>query len=194
MKLPFYLFCLLISAGCSNQPVPNQNAVSKNTIAGTHKTNDSSKHVDEGVEPELADIVSRYLAEYKNDHHFDTTLTIGNDVYRIVFKHTCTFDSAVILPAKYVSLYGLQQFVTHNFTSIVSIYKNNSLVVERHITKDLFRPQAGSSLAQYGVLLYPDIKILNKSFLRIDYSLSIPLTDVGHGVNVSFTKEGVMQL
>jgi hypothetical protein len=194
MKLPFYLFCLLISARCSNQPAPNQNAISKDTITGTRKTNDSSKHVDEEVEPALADIMSGYLAEYKNDHHFDTTLTIGNDVYHIVFKHTCMFDSAVILPAKYVSLYRLQQFVTHNFTSVVSIYKNNNLAVERHITKDLFRPQAGSSLAQYGVLLYPYIKISENSFLKIDYSLSIPLTDVGLGVSVSFTKEGGMQL
>jgi len=46
-----------------------------------------------------------------------------------------------------------------------------------------------TTLNKYATLLYPTLDIKNDS-IRIHYSISIPVTDLGIGANLEFDKKG----
>ena len=92
--------------------------------------------------------------------------------------HYCTYDSALHLPSKYIEDYGLKEFTTHDFKSILKISSADSLVVDTVITKKTFKDEMFREEKLYGVLLHPRL-LFSDTSLMIEYSISIPLTDVG---------------
>lgn len=156
------------------------------------KSNQNTKYQDAVDEEMQADILKEYENNYVNKVFLDSTVTIGSDIFRIRLKHSCLFDSSVVVPKKYVSLFGMDQFITHNFDSDLKVEKNGTIIINRMITKSDFNHLLDNNLKKYGVLLYPDLGIEDTS-IQINYSISIPLTDVGVGVYVTFLNDSTLK-
>jgi aspartate carbamoyltransferase regulatory subunit len=106
---------------------------------------------------------------------------MGHHKMTVEFRHYCTFDRKVNLPAKFLKIYNIKEFKTHDFISAVQINVNSKLVFSGIIKKEDFRSLLNDELNKYAVLISPNITLTNNS-LAIQYSASVPLTDVGKGV------------
>ena len=82
-----------------------------------------------------------------------------------------------------------KDFVTHNFVSDLIVITNKDTILKKHITKATFKSLLDTTLNKYATLLYPTLDIKNDS-IRIHYSISIPVTDLGIGANLEFDKKG----
>lgn len=179
--LVFAIFCF----GCNNTstdgPFSDQDSIKK-----------SDKETNKG-DGELNEIVEQYTQMYSTPFISDSSYLLGNDTFRVSLRHACLMDSAVVIPQKYVGIYGMDSFTTHNFASSIKVEKNGVIVVEKDISKNEFDKFLDSSLKAYGVLLYPSVKSFADS-IEISYSVSIPLTDVGVGVGMAIKKDGTIAL
>lgn len=188
------LLLVFFCTKCSDAPNNNNNATSPDdSIAlhhdsGTSEVPDSYKDTDLD-EDDLKEILAEHIRSYKDPVTIDSTWFAGKDTFRLVLTYSCLMDSAVTVPAQYVKFYGLDSFVTHNFTSSLQVKKNGILLLDRTIKKQDFDKELDASLRNYGVLLSPYIKLFTDS-VQINYSLSIPLTDVGIPVSAVVNKEG----
>ena len=92
-------------------------------------------------------------------------------------------DSAIKVPKNYVDIYKLDSFVTHNFVTILRLEKNNKTIIQRRVYKRDFEKFLFQQLKKYGALLCPSLDLSNGT-IDLDYSISIPLTDIGTGIMI----------
>jgi hypothetical protein len=137
----------------------------------------------------LPEILQNYIETYRNKINVDTSFDYAGERLRIVFKYYCTYDSSLRLPGKYVGVYGLKEFVTHSFKSILTIRLGERLVIDTVIDKNVFEDNLFEEEKLYGALLYPNLSF-SKQAVKIDYSISVPLTDVGVGVSLECSFDG----
>jgi len=196
-----FAFCLLL-LGCS-QVEPGKNNINSSKINEAGNIPDSGKSKDNAVlgandnpSGELEDIYKNYVKSYTQPYHLDSVFIIGNDKYAISLTHICTMDNGIVVPGKYVKMYGMDSFVTHNFETHLVLIKNNKTLLSRSIRKFDFETmlkESGLELNSFGVLLYPDFSITDHG-IKIHYSISIPLTDVGIGTTVDISPNGELQI
>ncbi|MBX9778813.1 MAG: hypothetical protein K2X26_00600 [Chitinophagaceae bacterium] len=185
----FYVSILFNS--CNNSNYQNVGSVDSTNISDSGSKRIKNDYSFTGDDSDLLNIVKDYKATYTKSYDIDTSFESEKHLYRVNFSHKCLFDSSLIIPEKFVSVYGLKEFVTHNFQSSFKLYKDSTVIVDMHITKSLFSSLIDESLREYGNLLYPRVKIINQPFaVEISYSLSIPLTDIGKLVKLSFDNSG----
>src|ERR1044072_4247920 len=155
--------------------------------SGSQKTNnpaDSTKPIAEidprrapGGEENQVDFRQEFISLYQRPVHVDTSFLIDRKKYRVVFRHFSSMDNGLLVPAKY-NFDTHKDFITHNFASDLTVLSNNDTAFKKHITKSTFENVLDNSLKNYGTLLYPDFHIKGDS-IRISYSISIPVTDIG---------------
>lgn len=178
------IFCLMLYS-CNNGgsgDAADQQLIDSAEIQDSIVKENVSKNpaADEDSE-ELGSILSDYIQQYSKPYVFDSSYVFGEDTIKVLVKHFCLMDSAIIIPKKYVGMYKLDSLITHNFVTLLKVEKNGKEVVNRKIQKKDFEQYLDPYLKSYATLLYPDIKKLEGS-IALDYSISIPLTDVGIGV------------
>ena len=86
-------------------------------------------------------------------------------------------------------MYKLDSFVTHNFMTELVLKKNNKVLTKKEVVKKDFTPFLTDQLKEYAVLLSPSVN-LSQMGINLDYSISIPLTDVGVGVTMILKYNG----
>jgi hypothetical protein len=118
----------------------------------------------------------------------DTVFIMGNDTLSVTFKHSCTGDS-FLLPARYIEAYKIDRFMAHSLRSNIVVKKNGMGILDKRIDKKDYELVLDASLKEYAVLLYPKLTSSGDT-IYINYSLSIPLTDVGIAVRASILKDG----
>jgi hypothetical protein len=119
----------------------------------------------------------------------DSVFHFGGDTFRLNVKHYCLWDSAIKVPKKYVYMYKLDSFVTHNFATDIKLDKNNSTILQKTIYKRDFNKFLRPQLRDYGALLCPEMSLSNDT-IQSGYSISIPLTDVGIGLTMGIDHNG----
>jgi hypothetical protein len=192
------LLCLFLFAcgSGSRQPVVVSSKTITDSIDKAYAQPDTLKN-DDDPEPSPAQILKGCLSNYKQVTTVDTTMLTDSGALRIHLKHYCTYDDGIILPEKYLKLFGLKTFGTHNFVTDVVISKNMRPVYAGRITNDDFLPLLDGDLKKYGALLDMDRRLQpsrsGKGFI-INYSLSIPLTDVGRPVTIAIEPNGTKQV
>jgi len=176
MKITKSLTLLFLFFACNNIS-PKDTTIN----SGINKADSGSeKASNNDPSSELLD----YLKSYKNKVSFDTTIELTGNKLRLQVVHYCTFDSAIKVPEKYVDIYKINNFTTHDFNSSIKLFKNDTLTLDTIIRKNDFDKCLPGNLRSYGVLLFPNIRV-DSGFLNVDYSISIPLTDVGIGVTLA---------
>lgn len=190
----FYFVGLATLLSCSNNQSTIKSPSSDSTIQLQALLNNNAdtipNKVDANDNDELKEIVQQYVDQYKMKYNMDTTFNIGTDSFQVVFKYECLFDSSIHVPDNYVSIYGLKNFITHDFASSIVIYKNRKILIEKEISKNSFSKLIDNDLMLNGALLYPNLHFDKDPLVRIHYSVSIPLTDIGKGVSVLVDSAG----
>ena len=176
---------------CNNEAANNDVVDTSHLGAGTIDQKDSI-NVPADADMEMKDIIDDYVKGYHTTLLFDSTYISNGDTIKVDFKHYCVFDSAIIIPHKYVSIYGPERFVTHNFESALRIKNGDRIVVDTIIQKAQFDSYLDEYLRDYGILSYPEIKVKDK-VLNINYSVSIPLTEVGVRMEMKINSQGAIQ-
>lgn len=164
------------------------------------RANDSGKKPQaqadtENEEPSAKQVMAELTDEDNKIQVIDSTVLLGLDTFSIKLTHKCIHDSGVIVPVKYLKPYGLKEFITHNFVSDILVKRNDSVVVNRVVSKHDFGKVEEENLLKYGILILPYIEKVDKEKqqITIAYSLSIPLTDVGQSVRVIVNKDGTLE-
>jgi hypothetical protein len=143
----------------------------------------------DNLNEELKGIMEEYTGMYNKPFYIDTSYVVNSDTIHFLLKHYCLMDSAIEVPDKYVGIYQLHSFITHNFETIIKIHKNGKQFIEERIVKTDFDKYLHPDLKKFGVLLYPEIRYLKDS-IELGYSISVPLTDVGVGLRAVINKNG----
>lgn len=135
------------------------------------------------VEPTYQEVLKEYDSTCSKVVRIDTNLRLEGTVYKIRFKHYCLFDT-LIIPSKYNWGQPSKDFYAHNFVSKLIVVKGNDTIVDTIIRKDMFNPLLYGSLVKYGVLFDPNFMGYNnlEKVIQFQYSISVPLTDVGKSV------------
>lgn len=141
----------------------------------------------------LASIIKEYVKKYNDTVMLDTSFNYKEKEIKVSFVHYCLHDSSIVVPDKYINTYGIREFRTHNFQSCLKIRENGKIIVDTIINKSFFDKEIFDEERKYAALLYPNLHF-EKEKLVIDYSVSIPLTDVGVGVSVNINYEGMMKV
>ena len=180
------LACLLFS---SCQQVAESDTLKKDSVSVLSVDEPEG---DANVGPSLAEVRAEWIARYNKTFVFDTSFNHLDSLYSFSFRHYCLFDSAIVVPALY-DLETDKPFLTHHFNSSLVLKKGPDTIAAFSIAAEDFRSFADSTLSAFGVLSYPDILVQNDT-IRIGYSLSIPVTDVGKHVTLYLRLDGKRQL
>lgn len=198
--ISFLLLSLLsfniISCSCHS---PNPNTTSKKTTIDTIITDtiipqakSKSKlqqEKDDGVLSN-SDILDDQLSSYKDTVKIDTTFLLkGHDMMTVKLRHYCTYDNKINLPTRYLKIYNLTEFHTHNFLSALNVKINSKEIFNGFIKKEDFEKLLDDELRKYAILLYPNVHLSNDR-LEIQYSISVPLSDVGKGFTIQIDNLG----
>ena len=192
----FYLISLFVTCQCneaSNSQIPGSGSI--NLKPKENARQDSEGHPTNTVDEDIStdDILNEYVKGYREKVVFDTVYVAKTDTFQIGFTHYCLLDSGITVPVKYVSIYELNQFITHNFQSRLIFKKNNKVIVDKIISKKQFNEYLDEPLKKYGVLLYPEMSV-KSTRLEINYSISIPLTDIGIQIGLTVSDEGKIEI
>ncbi len=157
------------------------------TIKATEKTGTIQQKDDESE----VDFRRDFISLYQKPVFIDTTFVDDDKTYEVIFHHFSKMDKGLVVPAKY-NFDTNKDFVTHNFVSDLPVLLNKDTLFKKHITKSTFHNLLDTldiPLKRYATLLYPNLTI-KKGCVEIHYSISIPVTDVGIGVDIRFDKKG----
>jgi hypothetical protein len=139
-------------------------------------------------EPDQSDFRKEFISRYSHPIAIDTSYVNENTQQHVIFRHDCNFDSAITVPGKYY-FDNHKEFVTHNFTSHITILSQGDTIVSKEITKATFDDLLFTELKSYAVLSFNEFEIKNDT-VHISYSISIPATDVGIGLAINIGKNG----
>jgi len=177
---------------CSGHSSTNLTDTVKKTTVDTVRKKAKSKlqqEKDDGV-PSTDEILDDVRKSYKDTIRVDTTfILMKHDTMTVKFRHYCTYDGKINLPTRYLKIYGIQKFQTHDFISALEVKINSKVVFKGIIKKEDFGSLLDDELKRYAVLMSPNVKLSNNS-LAIQYSISVPLSDVGKGFTVKIDTSG----
>ena len=141
----FYIICLIYFylVSCSEvntkrNKVDTISTVSSVLVKKNTVNLNNTENLDTSSDSELIDILNQYKAEYNRNYNVDTSFKVGSDLFHVIFKYKCTFDSGLNIPQKVISIYGLKKFITHNFISSVLVFKNEEPFIKQEINKNTF--------------------------------------------------------
>ena len=170
----YKILLLLLTIGCSGRSEKQpEKEVQNNKEIVTEISED---------DPTYDELLKGYVSSYNEKILIDTII---NKKLIINLEHYCLFDNGISIPEKYNWGEKKEVLLTHNFASkLIVLDDKNQILISRIIIKKVFEQLLSKDLQEYGVLLYPTFRGYNidKNILRIHYSISIPLTDVGQSV------------
>ncbi|WDF76856.1 hypothetical protein PQ469_23515 [Mucilaginibacter sp. KACC 22773] len=193
MKNKAILFIMVLSLLSPGYHVVATKSVGR--ILGITKTDTSRKpklkpRLEDAHTPTLKSILHDELKRHHEITKVDTLFVLKQgDTLKVKLRHYCTYDGKINLPPRYLRMYGLKKFKAHNFITALQVKRNSKLIFKGFIKKDDFLSLLGDSLKKYGVLLFPNVEF-DPDGLNIQYSISVPLTDVGRGFTLTISKLG----
>jgi len=190
------VIAVFLVAACNNNTVKDVKSGDSTPGAGKDPAIGSTTRpaVDTSKDDEDEDLIKMYkdyVDQYKKPCIIDSVFALGGDTFHLHVKHYCLLDSAIKAPGQYVKMYKLDSFVTHNFATVLKLDKNGKTILERTVYKKDFEKFLRPPLQKYGALLCPELS-LSANQVKLDYSISIPLTDVGVGVTVLIDRNGTV--
>lgn len=187
MRNTFIVLACLLFSSC--QQVAESHTIKKDSIP---VVSEDEPEGDADVGPSLAEVRADWIAGYNKTFVFDTSFNYLDSSYSFSFRHYCLFDSAIVVPALY-DLETDKPFLTHHFNSDLVLRKGRDTIATFSVGGEDFLSFTDSSLSAFGVLSYPDIHVQNDT-IRIGYSLSIPVSDVGKHVTLYLRLDGKRKL
>jgi hypothetical protein len=125
---------------------------------------------------------------YRKESRIDTTLAVRAKAYQIAVRLLFDSTAAITVPEKYVAVWGLDSFTVFESYTRVTASKDDKILLDTLIRKANFLKDLDSPLIDYGNLFAPNVT-LEKDYLEVGHSLSIPMTDIGVPVVSRFRLE-----
>jgi hypothetical protein len=107
---------------------------------------------DDNPVPDLKTVLADYYKECRDTVRADTSLVYKGDYLKISFRHYSTNDSMIHLPQDYCKLWGLKEFVAHDFESSLRVRNRDSILLDTIIRNDIFNSYVQGDLPVYGTL------------------------------------------
>jgi hypothetical protein len=80
-----------------------------------------------------------------------------------------------------------------NYANDITITINEDTIFKKTILKEDFKKILDKSLRNYAVIMSPSFEY-NKNNIKISYSISIPITDLGIGANFIIERNGTYKI
>lgn len=141
------------------------------------------------VDDELLSIVQAFREMIYDTIKTDTSFIYEGKEINVFISYCALKESKIVIPDKYASIFGMKEFETKNFGSHIILSVDNKRRLDTIITKDFFYKDASESLKDYGTLLYPKV-LFEKDAMLMEYSFSIPLTDIGQNAKARINYSG----
>jgi hypothetical protein len=187
------LITLPILFACNSRtPAPNHTSIPSDTVspidAGTITTTPNTDTTHHPITHES--ILHNFSAKRTTPIIIDTLFTFDNTSYRLRINYYCLLDSALIVPMQYVEDYGILEFITNNYAADIKLFKNNDdEILDTSITKnDFINILKVPDPIKYRLLFQPIVSITTDS-VAVNFSLSVPLTDIGEEVAFPILKK-----
>ena len=171
---------IIILVSCSGQ----ENETGQHQAPGL----DTSIGKEFPTDPDQAQVRKEFIESYSKPIIIDTPWVSSGQKFTLHFKHTCVNNSRLLIPAEY-NFDINKDFTTHAFESYLMLKSGGDTVFRTVITKEMFAVFLDSIQLKFATLLYPRLELRTDS-IKIDYSVTIPVTDVGTRVQIMFDKNG----
>lgn len=185
-NLTIYACIFLIAAGCGSPDIQPANNKSPDTT-------ETSENQEENTDIDIGQLRQEYVSSYKNSVQLDTAIEgKKGERIRIHGKYHCLFDNAITVPGKYNFDDTTKEFRTHNFIQDLIIILNDDTILNKAVTKQLFVHTLPKYLQEYAVLSDATFEGYDstRNAVLFNFSLSIPLTDVGEPRKLIVTRSG----
>ena len=189
MKGPLYISIVAFTALSCGTPSQDKAPHPDTLAAGETSTVNPA---DRFIAPDLTTIRREYIASYKDEIRLDTLISLnaGNKA-RVQSRYFCLFDSAIHVPGRYNLDDTTQVFITHNFVHRIRITIGKEVIFDRTIRKSDFADSLFPELLEYAVLCHPNFDFdESRQLFQFQYSVSIPVTDVGVGISTTIDQSG----
>lgn len=186
MKQLLYVTALFLAILTSCQQRSGNNAQMTST------TSDSIHKEELEDESNIGKLRQEYISNYDKVNLMDTSIkdSEGRKIH-VYTKYYCSFDNAIIIPQKYVWETSNKSFKTHNFLQDITIVIEQDTLFNKTFTKSDFSDFLYPELKKYAVLMFLNFTYDKQNNLfNFDYSISIPITDVGIGCRLTIDKKG----
>lgn len=169
----------------------------QNKIGEGAKADTDRLSATEEEEFDLAKLRKDYVLSYSKPIMFKSEHK-GKDGERVevIGKYYCLFDNGIAVPGKYNQDDTTKTFRTHNFAEDVIIIVKGDTSIRRTITKSDFESTLPKYLQRYAVLLEPRFEGYDSEagVFDFNFSISIPLSDVGESRKLSILTDGTMKV
>jgi hypothetical protein len=110
-------------------------------------------------------------------------------------EYYCLHDSAINVPESYMSAWGkehVKPFIAHNFACKIVVLNSKDTIFNKVVKRGNFDKVLRDDLKKYATLAGVKFGGYNKSkqYLIFNYSISIPMTDVGVPASLTIDKQG----
>lgn len=194
------IILILLVCSCINQDKKNDDNKNSDILNRSNEKDMSSTSdnltIEENSSPDFSRMRNDYVRNYKNVIVYDTTFFDSSDSIMAKVKYYCSFDSSIVIPAKYIFDGELEKFVTHNFLSENLALFNKDTVFNSQVNKETFKSLLSDELIDYGVLLSPSpirYDSIEKKII-FHYSVSIPITDIGTSATLMVDSLGTTEI
>jgi len=125
---------------------------------------------------------SNLINSYNKNEIVDSIFIIGTDSFRVRMEYRCLKNTSVVVPTHFLVPNMNKDFSTHDFLLKFIVLKNDEFYFKRTYEKKYFYKQLqNENLKKYGIIFSPYIELVEGNLI-FGASISIPLTDVGEGV------------
>jgi len=208
MNKVFMALIVIAFVSCNSQPKRKLTESSLMKISDTPKSkslesakrkaidaqmNNGDRPDDEQETPSSKGERRRLSKSYDEIRIVDTTLINGKDSLHLHMKYYCLKDKSLLIPKTFVfDENNPQDFITHDFASDILLLQNRDTVFNKTIRKSDFKFIIDDQLRKYGTLRMPYLSASNKdkSQIVLNYSISIPATEIGVGLSLIINKKG----
>jgi hypothetical protein len=177
-----------IAAKNIKDPVKNQKEIDEQMALGDRP--DSEQETPSQMEEK-----KRLESTYDKTQSIDTIIKVDKKNYRLILNYYCLRDSVIIVPATYdLEDHPPRKWKTHPFAASVWLLNEQDTIFKKSFTAvdfyPFFKDNFGGNLKSFGSILMPEVSHNRENNLKVNYSISIPATDIGIGMSLIVKTNG----
>lgn len=141
---------------------------------------------------ELRGIIADFEKSTKDTFAVDSVIYRGKDSVRVLYKHYADHHNLIVIPDRFTEMYGLHKYTAPEFIASLKMIRNGIVIIDTSYGKKMFIDYVPQEWREFSILMHPHLYIEEKE-VRINYSISIPLTDLGRSASLTVDYNGYLE-